>query len=403
MAEVINLSRETKFYVSALDSAAFAASSAPINMAEVKVLDGYSFSQATGTADVSLSESGATINRGKKTFNVSLDPAEISFSTYIRPYVLEQGATDETTCMEDFLWRAYFNLFNDYGGGTYTDSATGITRGATSVQYTTTESEVDVLPELYLYFVFENVTYKINQVQLSQAEFDFSIDGIAQVNWTAQGSQVTKDAVAHTFLTSTGVPGTDWLKAPIDTTNAPFIRNKLSELTLSDNDNGYGDTPGETVTFPITGGSLAFNNNISTLVPEELAIVNRPVGSFTGTRDISGSVTAYLRVGTAGEDNNTGGLLDWLTQTAQLDDVGNSYDISMYIGGQGASDTRVVVNMPTAQVSIPTINVEDVIATEIQFFGQGSTSITDADEATVTYFSKSGAAPLNLGDGTAIY
>ena len=44
----------------------------------------------------------------------------------------------------------------------------------------------------------------------------------------------------------------------------------------------------------LTGGNITVSNNISYITPEELGIVNVPIGHVTGTRAISGSFTCYL-------------------------------------------------------------------------------------------------------------
>jgi hypothetical protein len=72
------------------------------NTWEIQVLDGFKFSQATATTDVSINEAGAAPTRGKRTFNTALNPVDISFSTYIRPRLASNIATAE----ERVLWNA---------------------------------------------------------------------------------------------------------------------------------------------------------------------------------------------------------------------------------------------------------------------------------------------------------
>ena len=61
---------------------------------ELPVLDGYSFSQATNSSEITLNEmeaSGGGSRRGRKMFNDSYAPAEWSFSTYTRPFKTTAG------------------------------------------------------------------------------------------------------------------------------------------------------------------------------------------------------------------------------------------------------------------------------------------------------------------------
>ena len=64
---------------------------------EIPVLDGFSFSQATNTSEVTLSEasSGSDLDtkRGRAMFNDSYAPAEWSFSTYMRPTTSDSSDT----------------------------------------------------------------------------------------------------------------------------------------------------------------------------------------------------------------------------------------------------------------------------------------------------------------------
>lgn len=132
--------------------------------------------------------------------------------------------------------------------------------------------------------------------------------------------------------------------------------------------------------MPITGGSLTISNNVTYLTPEELGKVNVPIGGFTGTRSISGTVTAYLNTGAA----NTGGLLtDLLGDT---DTVTQEFEMTMSMGG-GGNTPKVDFIMNHAALVIPSFNVEDVLSTEIGFTALGET-ITQNDELTIRYYAK---------------
>ena len=85
MANDLFFSRDTRVVVS--DGTAYW---------EIPVLDGFSFSQATNTSEISLAEmssavSGNKSRRGRRMFNDSYAPAEWSFSTYARPFKSATG------------------------------------------------------------------------------------------------------------------------------------------------------------------------------------------------------------------------------------------------------------------------------------------------------------------------
>ncbi len=132
--------------------------------------------------------------------------------------------------------------------------------------------------------------------------------------------------------------------------------------------------------MPITGGSLTIENNVTYLTPEELGKVNVPIGSFTGTRAIDGTLTAYLNTGA----NNTGGLLtDLLSDT---NTVTQEFEMTISMGG-GSNTPRVDFIMNHAHLVIPSVNVEDVLSTEINFTALGEL-IDINDELVVRYYAQ---------------
>ena len=137
---------------------------------------------------------------------------------------------------------------------------------------------------------------------------------------------------------------------------------------------------------PITGGSITLSNNLTYLTPANLGVVNLPITYFTGTRSITGTLTAYLRSG----NTATGGLLKGLIDSAATE-INPSYAINIQMGG--SSGTHVDVGLPAAMLQIPTVNTEQVISTTLTFTGQGSTTgatpafdIDQTNEVTVKYY-----------------
>ena len=89
MAQQLYFSRDTKVYVE-IGS----------DVWEIPVLDGFSFSQATNSSEITLAEMesvGGVSRRGRRAFNDSLAPAEWSFSTYVRPFISAGGLPQPLT------------------------------------------------------------------------------------------------------------------------------------------------------------------------------------------------------------------------------------------------------------------------------------------------------------------
>jgi len=435
-----NLSRNTKLVVSTV---APTGTPAPADSFEVPPLDGYSFTQDTGTQEISLNEAGDTPVRGTQSFNTSINPADVSFTTYIKPYL--NGANHDM--VERLLWKAFV--------GTESDN-TNVSTTATEAVVSFTNSDKPQLLKLYLYFILDNVTYCIEEFVVNTAEIDFSIDSIAQIAWSGQGKSIVE--ATNTPLVS----GTNYTAAP---SSPIFIRNKLNSIVLTDNNGTSAETDSqsgavggttaapiitttgdviavddeyvggrlkytsgtqngntykitdstevgvaldtitlrgpfegvdpsaldtfdvypdghtaETYNVPITGGALTLDNGITFLTAEELGVVNQPIDHFTGARAISGNLTAYLNTG----QQNTSDLLTMLSE--DLGSVSQDFSLTVNIGGAVAPN--VAIAMGSTQLAIPTIATEDVISTEIVFKAQnpnGLDPVGGNEEATITY------------------
>jgi hypothetical protein len=384
------------------------------NTFRLGVLDGYSFSQGSDSTDVTISEAGAAPNRGSKTFNDSLPPAEWSFATYVRPFVHGtnsfRNALDHD-CVENILWAA---LSGTALPGDAAANGRGVVVGTTAQggsECNFEKSDVHELMKLNLFFALENTTYRLNEAQVNQAEVDFSIDGIAQITWS--GNATTIDQVGEAIEdpskyiiqgTSAGTPtsGTNDLYRETfnyaDTTgpsDADYLRNKLSTLYLdADLQGGGSSTQGlddRTYDINITGGSLTIANNVTYVTPETIGVVDKPIGSFTGARVISGSLNMYL-------DTKTNGSNQLMTDLSNATDIiTNVFYMRLFMGvsgtvgsdndAMGADDFTapgVEFNMPKTHIQVPVIEVGDLISVSLEFSAHGTDLLT-GDELKVKY------------------
>jgi len=350
----LNLSRNTKVLASTVTSG-WTGAAATANTFELNVLDGYSFSQATNATDITLNEAGTAPQRGKRSFNDSLAPVDWSFTTYVRPFQRNDGTDDLNTSGERILW-----------AGLWGDALADVTEGVDGTQdymsVSTNTSNIAEAMKMQLYFVMDNTVYHLEEATVNSVEVDFSIDGIAQATWSGFANVITD----FTATKSSWTAGTDYMSVP---TSADFIRNKLSTVTLART--AKASIPGHTAKtyqLALTGGSISIDNGITYLTPEELGVRNEPIGSFTGSRQISGTLNAYLKTGTAGV-NDTGDLFDDMSAFTETE---NYHGLSMIMGGTGTPGTpSVTFDVPACQLQIPTVDVQDVIATTINFSAQG--------------------------------
>lgn len=441
----VNLSRNTKVYYTSNISADSGYNDS--NTFEIQVMNGYSFSQKTDQQTIQISEAGATPNRGQRAFNTKLNPVDWSFGSYIRPrkisatsavtaaqvtgvagtatfthasahgfvsgdvvtiagatpssfnrtvpvvkvsntvftYPVSAGATGtatgtitatkgaRVTCVEKYLWNALVGVYDIYDTA---NTSPAWAEASGSAVATLSQSDNHTLAPFALIFKVDNTYYKIANCAVNQAQISFGIDAISMINWSGFGT---------TYAEITNTAGlTELASISNADTTAHFITNKLSTVSLYA---GINSTGGTQYTLPITGGNLTIANNLNYLTPEILGAVNSSIGYFTGTRAISGDLTAYLRTGAG---NNTGKLLTDILATSSTNPE-TQFNMTIEVGGK-TNSTRVEFAMPAVMLQIPSIDIQDVVSTTINFTAQKYTSSAyDLDatpnELVVTYLS----------------
>tara|TARA_B100000497_G_scaffold127956_1_gene172020 strand:+ start:2096 stop:3547 length:1452 start_codon:yes stop_codon:yes gene_type:complete len=482
MAQQLFFSRDTKVYIKF-----------GTKVWDLPVLDGFSFSQATNSSEITLAEmegSGGSSRRGRKQFNDSLAPAEWSFATYVRPFKAAGGSAAGTAdgaalthAVEEVLWAMFLGgksyaddhqLFQDatptdvgqaalVEGKSYVIKTAGTTNwtgigaananvgtafvkngtavsgsggvaedvlnvpAATSSKFNADLSNKATLGTADIFFVLGDANrkvYKLKDCVVNEASLDFDIDGIATINWSGMSSEII-DMTSRTITTATNPPAYNAvsgasgaivagdvllesdnghrLSVVIDPTSSGtatmttgvyegttsttnFIRNRLTQLTVvpTANTSYIGSLESGGYDITLTGGNITMTNNVTFITPEEIGLVNTPIGHVTGTRSVSGSMNCYLSKDTT-VNNNSADLWEDLKGITSV--VTNSFALDFKIGGTSASTPRLQVSMPTCHLEIPTHSIEDVISVETAFNALPST-IDGTNEATITYFSK---------------
>ena len=308
----LSFSRNTKIFVEQVDE-----SEVSTTFWEIPVLDGYSFSQSTNTSEITLNEmanSAAVSRRGKAIFTDSLSPTEWSFSTYMRPNTSTPGS-----CVEEMLWAKFLANTNyvapnwtksDYATqSTFVDKST-----ANQVRFDTSQSNVSALGTFNLYFVlggcgvekvsnsydFSNlITYKIKDCAVNTASIDFEIDGIAMINWSGFGGQITE--ISDFTPGKTGIDEV-YIGTIIDTgvsSTSNFIRNRLTQLRVAANNTdlfpGLNYAVSRVSGNTVTAAGHTFSNDelvtLSGFTDPDLTILNdrtyRVSSVTTDTFDIS--------------------------------------------------------------------------------------------------------------------
>jgi hypothetical protein len=448
----VNLSRNTRCYFST------AAVPAAATCFEIQILDGYSFSQSAEQQTIQLSEAGSSPVRGQRAFNTKLNAAEWSLSTYIRPYkatnvkapesylwnamlgakaidstgVTVSTATSSGSATEGYTLAVTTSAAHNLAVGDAV-TFTGLTPTALNSMYKVTTvtsstaivvdlntkvapgtitatgakaykgqwvetpayalagtsgSDVNQLQEFYLFFIVDNTVYRLNRAAVNQAEVSMDLTGISTIAWS--GFANSAEDVTDTYGTSTYVSNGSFTSTyatafAAGISSDTYITNKLSTIDLRSNIGGAGGT---TYTIPITGGSFTYSNNIEYVIPETLGTVNNAIGYYTGTRAISGSLNAYLKTGA----NESSTLLNNM-MAAAANTVETKFYLDIAIGGS-SNTTRVNLTMPGVSLQIPSIDIQDVVSTSINFNAQGSIvdsssgsyELTKTNDLTVRYY-----------------
>ena len=396
MADTLFFSRDTKVYVAPLNAAGAEVAGA---IWEIPVLDGFSFSQATNSSEITLNEmeaSGGGSRRGRKMFNDSYAPAEWSFSTYARPFKTTSGYADggadnlsgNDHAVEECLWAM---MVGNAGAGYTVPTGSQVSAWAQGLTQTAqagsvpkhlaidfADSNTSTLGTANIYFVLGKTgetatTYKIANCCMNEASIDFDIDGISTIAWSGMG----------TIITEAAAPTATRYEAITSTTN--FIRNRLTQLVmttaddhlLSSGESADGDSDAETYNLTLTGGSITISNNMTFLTPETLGVVNQPLGHVTGTRTIGGSFTCYL-------NSSTDSSMDLFERIIEdSDTITNKFDLSFKVGGS-TSTPRIEFDMAACHLEVPTHSIDDVISLEVNFHALG-TDISSTDEIGIKY------------------
>ena len=425
MADTFYFSRDTKVHLK--DSAGV--------VYNIPVLDGFSFSQATNTTEVTLNEMESTAGvsrRARQMFTDSYAPAEWSFQTYIRPFKSAGSGSGNHSAahhhmVEEALWNALA------GSGAVGESGSALTADATDANIAFTNSNKTALDTFDLHFEMGHgkaspTIYKIEGCCVNEVSIDFDIDGIATANWSGFGKVITD---------VTSMPAATITEGTAAANTGNFIRNRLTDLTVT-NDvttqtggnggsssvtvtltaanalikvgqvvKGTGVTAGTTVaaisgttltlsaamsvangttltfsnagmtdtyTLTLTGGNVTISNNMTFLTPETLGSVNQPLGHVTGTRSVSGNFTCYLNTPSSGA--SSADLFEDIIESTSV--ITNSFDLTFTVGGTG-NTPRMVMNLDNCHLEVPTHSIEDIVTLDTSFHAL-PTSVDATDE-----------------------
>lgn len=365
MTATLQLSRDTHVYIGLGDASGTLGDAAYQPNAvlwKLPVLDGFSFSQATATTEVTLNEmqdSTGASNRGRAMFTNALEPAEWSFSTYARPVydtsALQASASAGAglqTAVEEALWALFF------GATAYVKSVSGTpatwnvssslankvvtARGSAptaTMKLGSQDSDRAELGTFDLYFVLGGCApgadeqyyseangqtiYKLTGCVVNTAGVDFDIDGITTLNWSGFGSTIEQLDASEPVNFKTASSTTLGRAGVTSTTN--FLRNRIASLSV---------VP---VTKNIDGASTGFAAGaIQTYTTTSGSLTNPVAGAYT---------TKITAAGVTGVTNSGSGVGAEFTVKVNAN---GSYTVNLTKAGSGfAVDDTITINAAT--------------------------------------------------------
>lgn len=361
------------------------------NTWEVLIQDDFAFNQDSNFTDINLNEAGPKPTRGSKRYNDSLNPADWNFSTYLRPYMDDAGTGSDDK--DDYVLTPDYALWHSLASGSPMDikGNKGVTANKVNMLVKFTDNQYHELNKVTLFYLVDNVWYRIHDVQINTAEVSVDIDGIGMTNWTGQGTKV------EPLTTQPFDPASADFSFPEKIfEDASYIKNKLSVIKIWDNNDSdkYYD-------IPVTGSTITITNNITYLTPSTLSRLDLPIGSFTGTFEVTASLQAYLRNKSVGNLNDRAAEL--LAKMLKSRAITNSFKVALCLGGEYDTPAPgVVFVIPTAHLSVPTIETADVLGTTIELKGI-PTALDAGDEVYVgmspVYTKTIITNLINTGDG----
>jgi hypothetical protein len=417
MPASLQLQRDSEIFLSTKNFSGGDAFTAftPANTWKIEILAGFAASQAAGTQDISSSESGLNPDRSSRRFNINIQPVEWSFQAYLRPTGIEVNGNAASGSVSGnvkpvadwYLWQALLSNTNPALAGAeqsawQNDGKFDTVQRAASTNVATHTSNFGSAQENHLYIKMDNVIYQVANAAVEGADVSGSIDGIAMTSWSGKGTNLLeltgayRNAAVSVFggILNSGVSVTansnayalsaassyhPWAMANVNGVMTPsaFIKNRLGTVLMTHTTEAGVSS---SYTFPITDMSLSVKNNLTYLTPEEMSKLNQPIGQFAGAREITGTVSAYLR-------SDTGGTAQFLRNIAADTRPNFSATANANLRLGGNASPYVAFYFPATQFSIPTTNIEDLITVSMEFKAQEPLA-TEGDGGEVVIFAK---------------
>jgi hypothetical protein len=318
--------RSTNIYISKADNASADAT----NTVQLNVVD-FAYNRQSVAQNVGTETINPTQKRIVAPSVEIVSPISFSFTTYMNPLV-----DTNVTSPEEYLWVSLVGVDLSSGSSTPTTSTFDFADG-----------NVAELQNLTIWFdqpTESEGNYRLDNAIVDSARISFSLNEIAQIEWSGRALSITED---NTPPASTDRTGT-----------STCLRNKLSTISLdieSPNAASY--------TLALTGGQVLIENNNTFYGKQQLGKTTVPEGSYTGNRIISGDLNFYMKSGT----NQTVDLFNVILNNIDADTWETDYNANITINVGGTTAPYVQLNFPRAVLEVGRQEFGELISVSIPF------------------------------------
>ena len=425
MAQQLYFSRDTRMFVqfrNTTDNTENVGDLGKGALWEIPILDGYSFSQATNTSEIALSEmesSAGISRRGRRMFTDSLAPAEWSFSTYARPFKsvgqtaigtlnttiksAELGTGTDAHAVEEVLWASMFGADKyDTATSTFVRNVQPVSGVETNVitpsggagassTVNIGESNRSAMHSFTLYFLIDTSTarpllYRMPEAVVNEASVDFDVDGIATISWSGFSKEIQDNSAKlaissrHDATVSNGrVSGTDNLLVGdlvVDTgnTRSVSIVNSVSSAQA---------VVTQAIDEAITSTKNFIRNRLTGVSIEAAESADKIIGVFPGN---SAAITGLTKVAGA-----------VATATAHGFAVGDKVFVTGTCGIT-VSSVDVLQNIEHTITAVPSVNSFTIGTLDLSSGTVGTFSATNLVGANGKYSLTLTGGSFNLGN-----
>ena len=315
---------------------------------KVSLTKQYTLDYSINTARVNRNTINPNESRAQTVFSESAETVDFSIETY-----LYAGQPSNVELVHRRL---------GIGLAGYTGAYTSY---ADRAELLFTSSNIPRLLENTIWFVFPNMTYRIENAVITSADIVLDLDDIAKIVWRGSGLDLTTTQ-------SSSPPGsfTDL------STYKSCIRHKLTDISLS-----IASPGGGVYTANLLSCNININNNPVFVRRNKLGTFNTYTDHYTGDRAVEGTLNFYVKP--IGGVNDTADLFDFLyTNKNYLEDY--TADITISVGGTSQTP-RFEIIMPSVYLELPNIDFTEVLTMSIPFVALES-SAGSADEVTLKYY-----------------